>query len=128
MKPVPPGTAGIETFATNADHTAAAVGNFGVAVVATTTLILFIEETSGNALKPFLDPGEASVGTRVAVDHVAAIAPGQDVTVRAEAIGVEGRLVTFAVEVKGGGKLLMQGRHMRAIVELRRFLEKQGIA
>ncbi len=127
MKPVPPGTAGIETFKTNDDHTAAAVGNFGVAVVASTTLILFIEEVAGNALKPFLGPGEASVGTRVAVDHLAAIAPGRDVTVRAEAIGVEGRLVTFAVEVKGGGKLLMQGRHVRAIVELRRFLEKQGL-
>ena len=48
-------------------------------------------------------------------------------TVRAEAIGVDGRLVTFAVEVKGGGKLLMQGRHTRAIVELKRFLEKQGL-
>ncbi len=127
MKPVPLGTAGIERFKTNDDHTAAAVGNFGVAVVASTTLILFIEETAGNALKPFLDPGEASVGTRVAVDHLAAIAPGREVTVRAEAIGVEGRLVTFAVEVKGGGKLLMQGRHVRAIVELRRFLEKQGL-
>ncbi|MEX0809811.1 MAG: hotdog domain-containing protein [Dongiaceae bacterium] len=128
MKPVPLGIAAIETIPTDAGHTAAAVGNFGVAVVATTTLILFIEETTGNALKPYLDFGEASVGTRVEVDHLAALAPGQDVTVRAEVIGVDGRLVTFAVEVKGGGRLLMQGRHVRAIVDLQRFLEKQGLA
>ncbi len=125
MKPVPLGTAHIETFATRAEHTAASVGNFGVAVVATTTLILFIEETAGALLKPYLEAGEASVGTRVAVDHLAAIAAGKDVTVRAEAVGVDGRLVTFAVEVKGSGKLLMQGRHTRAVVELKRFLEKQ---
>jgi len=56
------------------------------------------------------------------------MAPGKAVTVHAEIVGVEGRLVTFAVEVKGGGKLLMQGRHTRAVVELRRFLEKQGLA
>ena len=127
MKPVPIGIARTDTFPTRAEHTAASVGNQGVAVVATTTLILFIEETCGNALKPHLDAGEASVGTRIAVDHLAALAPGHEVTVRAEAIAVEGRLVTFGVEVKGGGKLLMQGRHTRAIVELRRFLEKQGI-
>ena len=128
MKPVPIGSAHIESFATRDDHTAAAVGNIGVAVVATTTLILFIEETAGHLLERYLDAGEASVGTRVEVDHRAAMAPGQDVTVRAEAIGVDGRLVTFAVEVKGGGKLLMQGRHTRAVVDLRRFLEKHGLA
>jgi fluoroacetyl-CoA thioesterase len=127
MRPVPLGTAATETFATGAGHTAAAVGNAGVAVVATTTLILFIEETCGNALKPFLDRGEASVGTRVAVDHLAALAPGADVTVRAEVAGIDGRSVSFGVEVKGGGKLLMQGRHVRAVVELQRFLEKQGL-
>lgn len=128
MKSVPIGTAHTESFATRDDHTAAAVGNIGVAVVATTTLILFIEETAGHLLERFLDAGEASVGTRVEVDHLAAMAPGRDVTVRAEAIKVDGRLVTFAVEVKGGGKRLMQGRHTRAVVELRRFLEKQGLA
>lgn len=127
MRPIPIGTANIESFATGDDHTAAAVGNIGVAVVATTTLILFIEETAGHLLERYLDAGEASVGTRVAVDHLAAMAPGKDVTVRAEAIGVDGRQVTFAVEVKGGGKLLMQGRHTRAVVELKRFLEKQGL-
>jgi len=128
MKPVPIGTAHVESFATRDDHTAAAVGNIGVAVVATTTLILFIEETAGHLLERFLDAGESSVGTRVEVDHLAAMAPGKAVTVHAEIVGVEGRLVTFAVEVKGGGKLLMQGRHTRAVVELRRFLEKQGLA
>jgi fluoroacetyl-CoA thioesterase len=127
MRAIPTGAAHTESFATRDDHTAAAVGNIGVAVVATTTLILFIEETAGHLLERFLDAGEASVGTRVEVDHLAAMAPGRDVTVRAEIVGVDARLVTFAVEVKGAGKRLMQGRHTRAIVELRRFLEKQGL-
>lgn len=128
MKPIPIGTVGIETIGTDAGHTAAAMGNTGVAVVATTALILFIEEAAGHAMGPYLDAGEASVGTRVEVDHLAAMAPGQPVTVRVEVVATEGRLVTFAAEVKGAGKLLMQGRHVRAAVELERFLKKQGLA
>jgi len=126
MKPVPLGTAGTMTVETTAQHTAAAVGNAGVAVVATTALILFIEETAAKALAPFLEDGEASVGTRVDVEHLAAIAPGHDVTTHVEVAGVNGKLVTFAAELKGDGRLLMRGRHVRAVVELARFLERQG--
>jgi predicted thioesterase len=127
MKPVPLGTAATITIRTTAEHTAAAVGNEGVAVVATTTLILFIEEAAARAIADYLEPGEASVGTRVEVDHLAAIAPGAEVTTRAEIIAVDGRLLTFAAEVKSGGRLLMQGRHGRGVVDLQRFLEKQGL-
>jgi predicted thioesterase len=127
MKPVPLGTAATITIRTTAEHTAAAVGNEGVAVVATTTLILFIEETAARAIAEYLEPGEASVGTRVEVDHLAAIAPGAEVTTRAEIIAVDGCILTFAAEVKSGGKLLMRGRHGRAVVDLQRFLEKQGL-
>jgi predicted thioesterase len=127
MKPVPIGLARVASFPTRADHSAAALGNKGVAVVATTTLILFIEETCGDALEPYLERGEASVGTRVEVEHLAAIAPGQAIAVRAEAVAIDGIQVTFGVEVKGGGKLLMRGRHTRAVVDLARFLKKQGL-
>jgi fluoroacetyl-CoA thioesterase len=128
MKPVPIGTAASVTIRTQADHTAAAVGNEGVAVVATTTLILFIEEAAARAIAGHLDQGEASVGTRVEVDHLAAIGPGTEVTTRVEVIAVDGRIVTFAAEVKATGKLLMRGRHARAVVDLQRFLEKQGLS
>ncbi|MEX1110136.1 MAG: hotdog domain-containing protein [Dongiaceae bacterium] len=128
MKPVAIGRAASITIRTSADHTAAALGNEGVAVVATTTLILFIEEAAAKAIADCLDPGEASVGTRIEIDHLAAIAPGAEVTTHAEVIAVDGRIVTFATEVKSGGKLLMQGRHSRAVVDLQRFLEKQGLA
>ena len=127
MRPVPLGTAATTTVCTAPEHTAAAVGNEGVAVVATTTLILFIEETAAKAIADCLERGEASVGTRVEVDHLAAIAPGARVTTRAEVIAIEGRLVTFAADVKSGDKLLMKGRHVRAVVDLQRFLEKQGL-
>jgi predicted thioesterase len=65
-----------------------------------------------------------TVGTRIEVDHLAAAQPGRPVVAEAAVIAVEGRRVSFAVEVRQGERVLMKGRHGRAIVKLEKLLAR----
>lgn len=112
---------------TDDSFTAAAVGNDGVAVISTPALILMLENVSRDLLMPSYDAGEASVGTRVDVEHLAAAAAGTTVTVWARVRDVEGRRIGLDVEARAGDRVLMRGRHERFIVALDRFLKSQGL-
>ncbi len=125
MKPVPLGHVNTQEITPEERHTASAVGNIGVNVVSTPSLIGFLEQTSHRAILPFVDEGEVSVGTRVEVDHLAAAFVGQPLVATARIAAVEGRRVTFEVEVRQGDKLVMKGRHGRAIVSRERLLGKK---
>ncbi len=110
-------------FTPDASDTAAAVGNAGVDVAATVTLILWVEEVCGDLLHPALEDGEASVGARVAVDHTGPAWTARPVAVEARITAVDGRRVTFAVTARQDGREVMTGEHQRVVVSLARFLE-----
>lgn len=122
MRPVPHGITVTKRFEPTARDTAAAVGNVGVDAVATVALILWIEATCGELMAPWLEAGEASVGIRVAVDHTGPVFAGRPVDVHAGVTGVDGRKVSFMVRLEQGGREVMTGEHVRAVVGLERFL------
>jgi fluoroacetyl-CoA thioesterase len=106
-------------------HTASVMGNPGVHVVATPALIGFLEDASHRAILDCYDIGEVSVGTKVDVEHLAPALLGQAVDATAEVTGVQGRRVDFKVEAYQAGRLIMQGRHQRAVIDLARFLKAE---
>ena len=122
MRTVPHGITVTKRFEPTTGDTAAAVGNVGVEAVATVALILWIEATCGELIAPYLEPGEAGVGSRVAVDHSGPAFAGRPVEVHARVRGVDGRKVAFAVRVEQDGREVMAGEYVRAVVELARFL------
>jgi fluoroacetyl-CoA thioesterase len=127
MKDIPLGHVNTLEIMPEERHTASAVGNVGVHVVSTPSLIGFLEQTSHRAILPFVEEGEVSVGTRVEVDHLAAAHVGQMIHTRACVEAVEGRRITFAVEARQGDRLVMKGRHGRAVVRRERLLgQKPG--
>lgn len=89
--------------------------------MATTRLILWIEQVAHEALGPFLGPGEGSVGAAVDVEHLAPAAPGMEVEIVVRVTEVDGRRVTFAVLAMSGDDVLMRGTHGRGVVQLGRF-------
>ncbi|MFZ5792141.1 MAG: thioesterase, FlK family [Pseudomonadota bacterium] len=125
MRPVSIGASGRFEIVPDHSHTAAAIGNTGVAVVATPALVGFVEQASHLAIRSAFDPGEASVGTRLQIDHLAPAFPGRRVCVMATVTAVERRSVYFDVSVEQDGRTIMRGRHDRFIVDLVRFLGKQ---
>lgn len=124
MKPIPLGHANSMEFVPEERHTAAVVGNSEV--VSTPSLIGFLEQTSHRAILPFVEPGEVSVGTRVEVDHLAAAFIGRPIVTEARVAAVEGRRITFEVEARQGEKLVMKGRHGRAIVDRERLMGRKS--
>lgn len=127
MRPVPHGISVTKRFEPTTRDTAAAVGNVGVEAVATVALILWIEATCGELMAPWLDSGEASVGFRVAVDHTGPAAAGRPVDVHARVTGIDGRKVALAVRLEQDGREVMVGEHVRAVVDLGRFLRGGAI-
>jgi len=128
MRRVPIGITRRQSFDATAKDTAAAVGNVGVEAVATVTMILWVEATCGTLILPYAEEHEATVGYRVAVDHTGPAFAGRPVDVSAEVIAIEGRKVTFRVVLEQDGREVMRGEHVRAVIDLRRFLDGRGEA
>jgi fluoroacetyl-CoA thioesterase len=92
----------------------------GVAVFSTPAMIQLMEDVSAGLLQSHLGASESSVGVHVCVSHVAGSRVGDVVTVRAAVQKVEkGRFVTFDVSAHVGDRLLGEGTHQRAVVQLR---------
>ena len=121
MKPIEIGTTFQQTFTTEPKHTAASVGNHGVDVVATTTLILFFEDASDNLVRPYYDKDEVTVGTHVNVDHLARANIGTPIIVTAELTRQKGKRLEFKLGAKQDDVLIMSGVHHRAVMPKSRF-------
>lgn len=114
-------------FDTRPEHSAEAVGNSGVVVLSSASLIWFLETACGDTLADCCDPGEVSIGVDFDLGHLAPSAIGEPVEAVGTVTAVHGNKVDFDVAAYAGGRLVMKGSHRRAIVELRRFLEAAGL-
>src|SRR5215216_2236889 len=93
-------------------------------VYGTPIMIFHMETTAGAAIHEHLPEGWTSVGVLVDVKHLAATPVGAKVTLRAEVIAVEANTITFAVEAHDGFEKIGEGKHVRAPVEIERFMKK----
>jgi predicted thioesterase len=93
-------------------------------VLSTPQMILFMERTCRNLILSMIDPGYDSVGTHVNVSHCAAAPIGARVTFSAELIAVNNRRADFKVSAKLGDKVIGEGTHQRAVIEITRFADK----
>lgn len=102
--------------------TAIALGSGDVPVLGTPRIVALMEQAAVAALAGTLDEGATSVGTRIAVDHLAASLVGVEVTATAEIVGIDGRAVSFRLTVSEGDRPVATGDHVRFVVDRDRFL------
>jgi fluoroacetyl-CoA thioesterase len=88
-----------------------------IRVLATPEMVRLIEQTAIQAVQPRLRPGQATVGTRVDVAHLAATPEGLTVTVTVELTAVDRRRLGFRVEVHDEVEKVGEGTHERFIVD-----------
>jgi len=93
-------------------------------VYGTPLMIYLMEVAAADAIKEYLHEGWVSVGVEVDIKHLAATPVGLTVTARAEVISVEDATVTFTVEAHDGLEKIGEGRHVRAPVHLKRFIQR----
>lgn len=94
------------------------------AVLSTPKLIGLIERTAREALVPFLEADERTVGTEIDLRHVAPTPEGQKVTITVRVVHAVDRAITFQVEVKDEQEVVARGLHKRAIIRIPSFARR----
>jgi fluoroacetyl-CoA thioesterase len=87
-------------------------------VLATPSMIGLIEWACFGVTSEHVDTGETTVGTHVCVSHEAAVMVGESIDISAELLTVEGRKLTFGVEVTGPRGRVSEGTHQRAVIRI----------
>lgn len=93
-------------------------------VLATAMMVAFIEQTCIMGLRPFLAPGQHTVGIHVDVGHVAATPIGMKVAAEVELIEIDGKTLLFKVSCRDDAGLIGEGTHRRAIIDVARFMQR----
>ena len=107
-----------------ASDTAKTHGSGDMEVLATPRLVALMENAAMLSVAPSLADGETTVGSEIAITHLAPSAIGAEVVATAVLEKMEGRKLTFSVSAKEGNKLIGEGKHVRYIVDRQRFLSK----
>ena len=90
-------------------------------VLGTPFMIMLMEMTSRNCVKPHLPEGFDTVGTVVNIRHLAATPLGAKIRFTSELIGQAGKRVTFKVEAFYETDKIGEGEHERAVIDVARF-------
>lgn len=93
-------------------------------IYSTPEMVWDIEETCRDFLVARLPKGFDSVGSHIGVDHLAPTPIGMQAVISVRITAIDGRTVSFDVEVRDAYELVGRGRHRRVVVEVARTLER----
>lgn len=108
----------------NENNTALKMKSGGLMVYATPAMIALAEQAAYKSVEPYLEEGQGTVGTLMNVKHLAATPVGMDVTAKSELISIDGRKLTFKIEVFDEREMIGEGVHERFIVNNEKFQNK----
>ena len=93
-------------------------------VYGTPYLVRDIEQTCRDLLLEYGDAGEDSVGTDIAIKHLAPTLVGMSVEIKVTVNAVEGRKVSFDVSAKDEIEPICSGTHGRFVVDVGKTIER----
>lgn len=106
------------------ENTAAKVGSGDQLVFATPWMIGLMEEAAQSSVLPYLEEGQATVGTHLNVSHDAATPVGMKVWAESELVAVEGRKLIFNVEAFDECGSIGKGTHERFVINKEKFMAR----
>jgi fluoroacetyl-CoA thioesterase len=125
MKSAPKiGTTGETKFVVETKHCIEFATDGMPAVLSTPNLIGILERTARQAIVPFLDADERSVGVELDLRHLSPSPLGARVTATARVIGTTGRFVDFQIEARDEHELIVRGVHKRAVIRMDSFTKR----
>lgn len=124
MKSIEVGTTHVSTTLVGNLNVARVVGSGDLDVFATPAMVALMENAAMNAVKPFLDEGETTVGGEMNCTHTAPSPIGATIEAEAVVEAVEGRKITYTVEARCGDTIIGRGRHVRFVVNAAKFMAK----
>lgn len=124
MKEITTGAKAAATMQVTAEKTAKTVGSGSLNVFATPMMAALMERAACEALAPYLEGDETTVGTELNIRHTAATPVGLTVTAEAEVTAVNGREIAFSVKAFDSVGEIGSGTHKRFVVFAEKFQAK----
>ena len=122
--PLEKGIKGSSSCTVTLNDTAKALGSGGLDVLSTPKLIALMENAALVSVRPYLEEGMDTVGTKLDVAHVAATPVGMTVRAEAELTEIDRRRLVFSVKAWDEVELVGEGTHERFIVDMEKFTNK----
>jgi fluoroacetyl-CoA thioesterase len=123
-RPVPLGAHGEADETVELKHTLTAHHPKLPPVYSTPDMIRLMETACFNALQPYCDEGEITVGIAIHVEHRAASGIGMRIRAEAELESFDGRFYTMRVSAHDGTQEIGRGTVGRAVVHVPSFLRR----
>mgnify|MGYP000027838901 CR=1 FL=1 len=111
------GIKGSSSCTVPSDLTAKSLRSGGLDVLATPIMVALMEEAALLSVRPYLEPGTDTVGTRLDVSHLSATPVGMKVRAESTLVEIDRRRLVFEVKAYDEAGLIGEGRHERFIVE-----------
>ena len=127
MNQIAVGTSGERRVLVTPDIAISFLGLEDARVLSTPHMIMFMEMTSRDAVKPLLDSDHDTVGTVVNIRHLAAAPLGASVRFTSSVEAVNGNRITFRVEAWDEVEKIGEGSHERAIVNIAKFASRLAL-
>ena len=123
-RPIPIGVRGEASETVALQHTLAAHNPELPPVYSTPDMIRLMETACFQALQPFCDEGEITVGIAIHIEHRAASTIGMRIHAEAELELFDGRFYTFRVQAHDGAQEIGRGTVGRAVVHVPSFMKR----
>lgn len=91
------------------------------AVFATAFMVGLMEWACMEALRPYMDEGEISLGTNICVSHSAATPPGMQVEVDVTLLEVAGSRTKWSIVARDEREVIGEGTHERFTINRDKF-------
>jgi fluoroacetyl-CoA thioesterase len=118
------GTTGEIVFRVTGEHTIDFADDGMPEILCTPWLIWFLEHAAREAVLPYLEQGESTVGVHIEVDHLAATPVGQQVVCQARIVQREAKQFWFRLEAFDELELIATGLHQLQVINVERFAKR----
>ncbi|AXI27078.1 MULTISPECIES: thioesterase family protein [Gemella] len=114
-----------KNFLVEKQHSAKNMKSGDLEVLATPSLVAFMEEASKEYLNTFLEDGYGSVGINININHIAPTLIGKTILVKGciKEI-IREKIIIFSLEAFENNKKIGDANHIRAIIDNENFMKK----
>jgi fluoroacetyl-CoA thioesterase len=119
------GDTNINEYIVKQENTADFLGNEGVTVLSTPSMIGFMEATAAQIVTTKLPENYRPVGTKINIEHINSTPVNSKVTVKATLMTLEGKRLRFNVEAFNEKCKIGFGEYEQHIINLNAFLNKR---
>jgi fluoroacetyl-CoA thioesterase len=124
VRELPPDLIGQFALTVGPEHTADALGNHGMQVLATPYVVWMIEAAGYAAVHSYFEDGEGVVGAHIDLHHRAPTAVGQPAQATVRLTARRGRRLTFQATVESAGQVVADGTYESVVLDPARILAR----